>query len=68
MVGFVMDFTIFTPEPDENELQTQNELTSTFQRAEAAVCRVKYLGLRWAEHLNKVVYPQPSDLVSKRVQ
>lgn len=59
VVGFVMDFTIFTPEPDENELQTQNELTSTFQRAEAAVCRVKYLGLRWAEHLNKVVYPQP---------
>lgn len=59
VVGFVMDFTIFTPEPDEKELRTQSELTSIFQRAEAPICRVKYLGLRWAEHLNKVVYPQP---------
>lgn len=59
VVGFVMDFTIFTPEPDEKELHTHSELTSIFQQAEAAICRVKYLGLRWVDHLNEVVYPQP---------
>ncbi|KAL0240238.1 hypothetical protein I308_106787 [Cryptococcus tetragattii IND107] len=59
VVGFVMDFTIFTPEPDEKELHTHSELTSIFQQAEAAICRVKYLGLRWVDHLNEVIYPQP---------
>ncbi|KIR57755.1 hypothetical protein I314_06473 [Cryptococcus bacillisporus CA1873] len=59
VVGFVIDFTIFTPEPDEKELHTHSEFTSIFQQAEAVICRVKYLGLRWVDHLNEVVYPQP---------
>ncbi|ODO11400.1 hypothetical protein I350_00179 [Cryptococcus amylolentus CBS 6273] len=61
VVGFTMDFTIFTPEPTADELEKRKKLTRMLAKsnAEAPILRVKYLALRWADHLNEDVYPQP---------
>ncbi|WVQ71458.1 hypothetical protein IAR50_000995 [Cryptococcus sp. DSM 104548] len=61
VVGFTMDFTIFTPEPTADEPESRKKLRRMLakSKAEAPILRVKYLALRWADHLNENVYPQP---------
>ncbi|WVQ78253.1 hypothetical protein IAT38_000337 [Cryptococcus sp. DSM 104549] len=59
IAGLVLDFTIFTPEPDQKEEGDWGTLKGIFGRAEQSIARVTYLGLRWIDHLNENVYPQP---------